>query len=340
MRRLKILLIIVCGMIAVSAAALAGMIAFGTSAPPKPLASIGDPFKTVDFGALPSLEQIPARHGSPIAFRHWDAASPNTPERITPERGTPERVVIAIHGSSASSSSLHPLAKALQARGFAIYAPDIRGHGDTGTRGDIDYANELDDDLADFVAAVKTRHPNAQLALMGFSSGGGFALHAAATPLGAAFARVVLLSPFLGPRAPTVKEDRTNTWANVYLSRLIALAILDRLGIHAFEHLPVVAFAVLPEQAKFLSPTYSFVLVRAFGTEDYVADLRNAKVPLAVLVGGNDELFDAKAFAATVDAIRPDTPVVVVPGLDHVGLVLDPGAVPAIAAALRGDEAP
>jgi non-heme chloroperoxidase len=330
MRRLKILLIVFCSMIAASAAALAGMIAFGTGAPPKPLASIGDPFKTVDFSTLPPLEQTPARHGSPIAFRHWDGASP----------GTPERVVIAIHGSSASSSSLHPLAKALQAQGFTVYAPDIRGHGNTGTRGDIDYANELDDDLTDFAATVKMRHPQAQLALMGFSSGGGFALHAAATPIGAAFVRVVLLSPFLGPRAPTVKADQTNAWANVYLPRLIALAILDRLGIHAFEHLPVVAFAVLPEQAKFLSPTYSFLLVRAFGTEDYAADLRNAKVPLAVLVGGNDELFEAKTFAATVDAIRPDTPVVVVPGLDHVGLVLDPHALPAIAAALRGDEAP
>jgi non-heme chloroperoxidase len=338
MRRLKILMIVLCGAVAVSAATLAGMVAFGTSAPPKPLASIGDPFKAVDFSTLPALEQTPARHGSPIAFRHWDASRDAAAR--SPERVTPERVVIAIHGSTASGSSLLPLARALQAQGFTVYAPDIRGHGDTGTRGDIDYTNELDDDLVDFVAAVKMRHPQAQLALMGFSSGGGFALHAAATPLGAAFARVVLLSPFLGPRAPTVKEDQTNAWASVYLPRLIALAILDRVGIHAFGHLPVIAFAVLPEQAKFLSPTYSFLLVRAFGTEDYVADLRNAKAPLAVLVGGNDELFEAKRFAATIDAIRPDTPVVVVPGLDHVGLVLDPRAVPAIAAALRGDEAP
>jgi alpha-beta hydrolase superfamily lysophospholipase len=306
------------------------MIIFGTSAPPKPLASIGDPFKTVDFSALPAEEKIPARRGSPIAFHHWDAASP----------GTPERVVIAIHGSSASGSSLHPLAQALRARGFTVYAPDIRGHGSTGTRGDIDYANELDDDLADFVAAVKMRHPNAQLELMGFSSGGGFALHADATPLGASFNRVVLLSPFLGPRAPTIKQDQANTWAKVYLPRLIALSILDGFGIHAFQHLAVIAFAVLPEQAKFLSPSYSFLLTRAFGTEDYVADLRNAKAPLAVLVGGNDELFDASRFAATIDAIRPDTPVVVVPRLNHIEMTLDPRAVPAIAAALRGEEAP
>ena len=53
MRRLKILLIVVCGVIAASVAAFAGMIAFGTGAPPKPLASIGDPFKEVDFSDLP-----------------------------------------------------------------------------------------------------------------------------------------------------------------------------------------------------------------------------------------------------------------------------------------------
>ncbi len=326
MRRAQVALIVVCCLLAGIATTLAAMIAFGGGTPPKPLASIGTPFKAVDFGTLPAAETVTAGHGSPIAFRHWDAAAAGP--------GAP--VVIAIHGSSASSSSLHPLAQALNAQGLTVYAPDIRGHGETGTRGDIDYGGQLDDDLGDFVAAVKKRHPDAPLVLVGFSSGGGFALHTAATPLGAAFARVVLLSPYLGPRAPTVRPEAINTWAKVFLPRLLALALLDRAGVHTFEHMPVLAFAVLPEQAKHLTTSYSFVLTKAFGTEDYVADLRNAKAPLAVLVGSKDELFDAGRFADTVHAVRQDVPVTVVPGLDHVGLALDARAVPAIASALRG----
>jgi non-heme chloroperoxidase len=305
--RAQYYLIVVCGLAAGVVAALAGMIAFGTSAAPKPLASIGNPFKTVDFSDLPAAETVAARHGSPIAYRHWDAANP----------GAQQRVVIAIHGSSASSSSLHPLAKALRAEGFTVYAPDIRGHGETGQRGDIDFAGQLDDDLADFTTLVKARHPNAQLALLGFSSGGGFALHTAATPLGTAF----------------------DPWAKAFVPRILALLLLQRVGIHAFEHLPVVVFAVLPEQAKFLTSSYSFLLANAFATSDYAADLRNAKAPLAVLVGGNDELFEASRFAPTIQAISPNTPVTVVPGLDHIAMTLDPRAVPAIAAALRGGDA-
>jgi non-heme chloroperoxidase len=326
--RAQFYLIVVCGLAAGVVAALGGMIAFGTSAPPKPLASIGDPFKTVDFSDLPAEETVAARRSSPIAFRHWDALEPSTPERV----------VIAIHGSSASSQSLHPLAKALRAEGFTVYAPDIRGHGGTGQRGDIDYAGQLDDDLADLTAMVKARHPNAQLELLGFSAGGGFALHTAATPLGASFSRIVLISPFLGPRAPTVKPQGTDPWAKAFVPRFIALLLLERVGIHTFEHLPVIAFAVLPEQAKFLSPNYSFLLATAFTTGDYVADLRNASVPLAVLVGANDELFEANRFAPTIQAIRADVPVTVVLGLDHIGMTLDPRAVPAIAAALRGEQ--
>ena len=325
---MQMLLIIVCGLAAGTVVAIGGMIAFGTSPAPKPLASIGDPFKTVDFSDLPAAETVAARRGSPITFRHWDPPNP----------GAPGLVVIAIHGSSASSNSLHPLGKALRAEGFTVYAPDIRGHGATGERGDIDYAGQLDDDLADLTAMVNARHPNAPLALLGFSSGGGFALREGATALGTSFARIALISPFLGPFAPVVRPGGGTAWATAFVPRIIALSLLERAGIHAFEHLPVVAFAVLPEQAKFLTPTYSFLLQRDFGTNDYAADLRTASVPLAVVVGEKDELFDPGRFAPTIEAIRPNTPVTIVPGLNHIGMTLDPSAVPALVAALRGGE--
>ena len=173
------------------------MLAFGTSDPPHLLASLGAPFRKVDFSDLPQPEKLQTSHGSPIAYRVW-------PANPAPDA---ELVVIAIHGSSSQSASIHPLGKALSAAGIPVYAPDIRGHGATGTRGDIDYAGELDDDMADLVAAVRAKHPNAKLVLMGFSSGGGYALHVAATPLGKMFVRTVMLSPMLGAFAPTYNRD-------------------------------------------------------------------------------------------------------------------------------------
>lgn len=323
---LKLALVIGLASAALAGAILAGMIAFGTGAPPPPLASINSAFETVDFSDLPKVQTVPARGGGTIAFRHWDS----------PSSGGPATAVIAIHGSAGSSTSLHALAKALSVQGIQIYAPDIRGHGETGRRGDIDYAGQLDDDLEDFVRAIAGRHRGMRIILAGYSSGGGFALHAAAFRLGGTFGRVVLLAPMLGPRAPTVSEA-SNAWATPFTPRIIGLLLLDSLGIHGFEGLRVLAFAIDPAQAKLLTGSWSFRLMRAFGTSDYAADLKNARAPVQVLAGARDELFDAELFAPTVHAIRPDVPVTVIPDLNHIGMITDARAVPAIAAALRGE---
>jgi alpha-beta hydrolase superfamily lysophospholipase len=320
----RVLAILVAGVLVAIVAALAGMILFGTSTPAPPLASIGEPFTKVDFSDLPAIQTMPAHDGTPIAFRVW---------REKPPSPDPQLVVIAIHGSSAMSASLHPLARALSADGIPVYAPDIRGHGQTGRRGDIDYPRQLDDDLADLVAAVRARHANAKLVLLGFSSGGGFALHTAATPLGKSFARTVLLSPMLGPRAPTYRP--TQAWAAPYIPRIIALSLLNRVGIHAFDHLTVLAFAINPQRADILTSHYSWLLTRAFATNDYAADLRNASSPISVLVGDKDELFDAGRFAPTIAAVRTDIPVTIIPDLSHIEITTDPRAAPAIAAAVR-----
>jgi non-heme chloroperoxidase len=322
----KIVIVIAC-LLVVVVAVLACMLAFGTGAPPEMLASLGAPFRLVNFSDLPAVQKIPASHGTPIAFRAWGEK---------PQSSDTPMVVIAIHGSSAQSASIHPLGKALSAEGIPVYAPDIRGHGDTGIRGDIDYAGELDDDLGDFTAMVRARYPNAKLVLMGFSSGGGYALHVAATPLGKMFVRTVLLSPMLGPFAPTYKTHQK--YARPFMPRIIALVALDHLGIHAFDHLTTLLLAIDPARADILVGHYSWLLMRAFGTSDYAADLRNSHTPLAVVVGEQDELFSAEKFAPTVDAVRPGTPVTIIPGLSHTQLTTDPSAVPAIVAAVRGDD--
>jgi non-heme chloroperoxidase len=306
---------------------LAAMIAFGTSAPPPPMASISDPFRSVDFSDVPPETRIKARDGTQLAMHVYNAAGAPAEAML---------VAVAIHGSSAFGASLHPLAKALRDAGITVYAPDIRGHGDSGRRGDIDYASQLDDDMADIVTAVRAAHPKAKPTLIGFSSGGGYALHVAATPLGRQFERAVLISPFLGPRAPTARGGLSNAWAQPYLPRIIALVILGRLGIHAFDGLPTLAFAIAPENAQRLTGIYSFRLMQGFGTLDYAADLHNARCSIAVLVGAADELFLPDQFAATIHAQRPEAPVTVLPGLGHIQMTTDARSYPAIIAAVKG----
>jgi pimeloyl-ACP methyl ester carboxylesterase len=163
-----------------------------------------------------------------------------------------------------------------------------------------------------------------------------YALHVAARPHGNSFVRTVLLSPMLGPFAPTYIRDQK--YARPFIPRILALFVLDHVGIHSFDHLTTLLLAIDPARTDILTGHYSWLLMRAFGTNDYAADLRNAQTPLAVVVGSDDELFYADKFAPTVDAIRPGTPVTIVPGLSHTGLTVDPRAVPAILEAVRGGD--
>lgn len=301
---------------------LGGMLAFGTGKAPPPLASISDPFRSADFSGLPPLQNLTARDGAKLAYRVLPARS-----------GAPERIVILVHGGTASSSSMHPFARALSGEGMTVYTVDMRGHGDSGRRGDIDYPSQLDDDLADLIAFIKAQHPTTPLALAGFSAGGGFSLHIAGTPLGKSFERIVLLSPMLGYRVPTAKPV-DKPLVTVFVPRIIAIMLFNGLGIHAFDHLQTLAFGDLgrPE----LTPNYSYRLMRGFGTRDFEADIRNAGAPLAVVIGADDEFFAAERFAPTLDALRPGIPVTILPGIAHIPMILEPSAATATTRVLRG----
>ena len=255
------------------------------------MASIGNPFTKIDYRDLPRVTWIKARDGTSLATRVW----------TTGAAADVSRVVIAIHGSSAMGGSMHTLAKALYDANTTVYAPDMRGHGDSGRRGDIDYTGQLDDDLADLVAEIRTTHSKATL----------------------------------GAFAPTARSG-PNQWVTPFIPRIIGLVILGRLGIHAFDGLTTLAFAIAPENADRLTGAYSFRLMKDFGTLDYAADLRNAQCPVSVLVGGADELFLADRFEPTIHAVRPDVPVTVVPDLGHIPMILDARSLSAVAAAVSG----
>jgi len=72
---LRKIVIVVAGLLVAIIAALAGMLAFGTSEAPQLLASLGAPFRNVDYSDLPAGQKIPASHGTPIAFRVWETKS-------------------------------------------------------------------------------------------------------------------------------------------------------------------------------------------------------------------------------------------------------------------------
>ncbi len=124
-------------LVGVAAITLALMLASPLRAPP-PLASIHEGAMRIDAAGAPALSRYQARDGTWLAYRLYPAAN-----------GAKDRVAILAHGSSAESTEMHPIAAALAGAGITAVAVDIRGHGASGTRGDVAYLGQLDDDLAD-----------------------------------------------------------------------------------------------------------------------------------------------------------------------------------------------
>jgi pimeloyl-ACP methyl ester carboxylesterase len=238
---------------------------------------------------------------------------------------------------------MNVLGRALAAAGTPAYAPDIRGQGLSGRRGDIDYIGQQEDDLADLIALIRKRFPNAKLVLAGHSSGGGFALRVAGEPVGRAFSRFVLLAPQLGHNAISTRPG-AGGWVSVYGPRIAALTTLNRFGISAFNGLPVLAFA-LPEgsEREHLTRFWSYRMVNNFGPHGetnlvpgaYRQDAERAPGPVSLLVGAHDESFYANRYAAAFAGVRPSVSVQILPGVGHMGLVSDPSAIPSVIAAIQ-----
>jgi alpha-beta hydrolase superfamily lysophospholipase len=302
----------------VAALLLTALVAAPLTRPP-PLASVSETARAVDRSTMPGIDRFQARDGTELAYRHYPARGQATGQ-----------IAVVVHGSSGSSIAVHALSKALADRGVETWAPDIRGHGASGTRGDIAYLGQLEDDLADFVAVVRSAAPTAPLTLLGHSAGGGFALRVAASPIHNLFERTVLLAPYLGYDAPTNRPN-SGGWASADIPRILALQALRKIGVNCCEALPTLAFAVPPNSEKILAPTYSDRLMRNFATRGYRLDLAAATKPLTIISGADDELMLADKYAEAAHAVAPSVDVKLIDGVNHMGIVSNPAAVSIIA---------
>jgi non-heme chloroperoxidase len=296
---------------ALAAGALTVAIAFGGPKPMPPMESINDPFKAVDFSDLPPLLRFTAEDGTALAYRHYAHAG-----------GGPRGSVV--HGSSASSNSMHVLAKGFAQAGYEAYALDVRGHGASGVKGTIDYIGQLEEDLVSFVKTVSLAKPST---LAGFSSGGGFVLRFAGSPRQDEFQNYLLLSPYLSHEAANYRPG-SGGWVSVGIPRIISLAVLNQLGIRMFNGLPVTNFALSEAAKTFLTPTYSFSLAANFRPQtDYEANIRAVDQPVAIVAGTSDEVFKVDKLEGIFRGQGQTWPVTLLPGIAHIPLTLDTGAV-------------
>jgi alpha-beta hydrolase superfamily lysophospholipase len=100
--------------------------------------------------------------GGKVAYRSW-----------LPD-GMPKAVLVFCHGFNAHSAYFSWPGEKEAARGYAVYAADLRGRGksDGTPRFYVDDISEYTSDLGGMVKLAKSRHPGLPVILMGHSAGG------------------------------------------------------------------------------------------------------------------------------------------------------------------------
>lgn len=105
-------------------------------------------------------EHFVGRGGTKLHMRSWRPAEPKA-------------TVVICHGVNSHSGQYLWSGAQLAAAGFAVYAYDHRGRGQSeGPRFYIDDIREYTDDLGTLIALAKSREPGRKLFLLGHSAGG------------------------------------------------------------------------------------------------------------------------------------------------------------------------
>ena len=271
----------------------------------------------IDYTGLPPLDSYLCRDGTELNYRYYPAQT--------------NKVLVLLHGSGWHSKYFLPLAKYISSENLAqVYTPDLRGHGISPIkRGDINYINQLEDDLADFVSIIKKEHPNSTLIMGGHSSGGGLAIRFAGSQYNKSVDAYMLLSPYLEHDAPTFRLDAG--WASVHIPRIVGLSMLNSVGISGFNYLDVIDFN-MPQASRDGTETlsYSYRLNTGYAPRNYKNDLRAMTQKCLVVVGKSDEVFVAEAFEPEMSKYKKDVNVRLIDGVTHMGVVVGEKARPII----------
>jgi non-heme chloroperoxidase len=261
---------------------------------------------------LGGRQWIKTRDGSMIFSRVYNSESKD--------------VLILIHGSGSESRYLASLAGSIaEAKIATVLTPDLRGHGENdGKRGDIDFIGQLENDLEDMIMYTKQNLGAKKIILAGHSSGGGFVLRFIGNPKNTKVDKAIMLAPYLGYDAPTVKPN-SGGWVTVAIKRIIGLSMLNNIGMRMFNGLPVLFFnRPAAYDDKLQIPSYSFRMTINFTPKNYIEDVKRIDIPCLVLVGEQDESFYPEQFPLAFEPAKRFVKTEILDSTKHLDLVTRP----------------
>ena len=215
------------------------------------------------------------------------------------------------------------LASTLAAHGLLVYTVDSRGHGESGPHaaegGRWTYADIVEGDVPALIRFARSRHPELPLALAGHSLVGHAALYwLGLTPTAPVSA---VLTFAAGTWLPRFEPSRAR-WA-LKRAALVGWRAASSLGYFPAKRL---GLGTEDESGDYVADFGRWAregTVRWRG-RDYVDGLARVRPPVLGWVGDRDRLLCHPQAAAAFMAALPRHELRVVPGADHMSLVLDP----------------
>lgn len=287
-----------------------------------PPASVAVPERaTLELGSLVAGGTL----AEPAAPRHFTARDGAIrPYRLYP--GSSGDVLIFLHGSSSDGRYLARLAgDVAAATGLTVVTPDMRGHGaEPGRRGDIDAVDRQEQDIADLIATLRKDGQSGRFLLGGHSIGAGLAIRYVAGRERPRPDGMVLIAPYIHRKSPAARQN-SGGWATPFVPRFAGIAMLQRFGIHAFDHLPVLRFAVPPAARDGTETTlYSWRLFASVTPRpDWRNDIHSIACPVLVMAAERDSIFRSEGYREVLEPL-PHASVEIIPAIDHFQLVTSP----------------
>jgi len=206
------------------------------------------------------------------------------------------RVVVISHGYGEHVERYDHVARALRARGAAVYGPDHLGHGlSAGERVLITDVEHVVDDLVQVIERARAAHPGLPVVLLGHSMGGLIATRLAQRPGRPPLAGLVLSGPAIG-LGPVLAQLAEAGFADLpldvaALSRDPAVGeayAADQLVWHGAWKAPTVAALGRAQDAVEEGPTFGDLpLLWIHGTEDALVPIVFTKAAVERLHGAD-----------------------------------------------------
>ena len=260
---------------------------------------------------VPSLQYIEASDKTKLAYREY------IPEQIT-------AVLLIYHGGGAHSAGGYEyIGDGLSNRfNIAVFTPDIRGHGDSGgEKGDTPSPEQLFDDVGVFIRHIRMRHPEKALFLGGHSSGAGLILNYSNIKNPEKVQGYIFLSPQLGFRSKTERENNLNPFATVKVDLFMENAMH---GTHGNSKAVFFNYSEdrLKKDSKLITAN-TVNMANAITPTSPSNQLQNLSLPLAVWIGEADELLDAIKVVSFFEENSPEAYTKNIEGEKHLSILIN-----------------